>query len=102
MMMHSESGDLLPKTTPLPGTLRAEWKRCGKPNCRCTSGALHGPYWYRRWREDGRQRRAYVRAGDLERVRDALAEWRRLHPPTWAERVILTELRRLTQQMEAC
>ena len=46
------SGGLLPKT----GSLQPEWRRCGKPRCRCASGPLHGPYWYLRWREGGRLR----------------------------------------------
>ena len=45
----------------LLGTLHAERVRCGKANCRCQSGVLedlHGPYWYRRWREaDGTARK---------------------------------------------
>jgi hypothetical protein len=33
---------------------------------------LHGPYWYRLWREwDGKQHKEYVRKSDLERVRAA-------------------------------
>ncbi|MDP9363436.1 MAG: hypothetical protein M3Q10_04260, partial [Chloroflexota bacterium] len=24
--------------------------RCGKRNCRCNDGHLHGPYWVLRWR----------------------------------------------------
>ena len=51
--------DPFPKTQP-PGSLHLEFKRCGKPNCRCNDGFLHGPYIYRRWREHGRQRRQYI------------------------------------------
>jgi hypothetical protein len=60
-------GDSLSKASGLPGSLQREWKRCGKTNCRCARVALHGPYWSRRWREAGRQRRAYV-------PRDRIAE----------------------------
>jgi hypothetical protein len=56
--------DPLPKST-LAGSLHLEWKRCGKPACRCTRGQLHGPYIYRRWREGARQRKAYVPADDV-------------------------------------
>lgn len=34
--------------------------RCGKPPCRCASGATHGPYWYAYWSEDGKTRCRYV------------------------------------------
>ena len=89
------------KMAPLPGVLRAELVRCGKPSCRCTRGERHGPYLYRRWREGGRQRREYVKPSDAERVRAALAEWRRLHPPARSARKVLAELRRLFRQLDA-
>jgi hypothetical protein len=42
-------------------TVREEYKRCGKPGCRCnTEGELHGPYIYEYWKEDGRTRSRYV------------------------------------------
>jgi hypothetical protein len=97
---HTKNGDSLPKITALPGVLLANSVRCGKSTCRCARGELHGPYWYRRWREGGRQRRQYVTAADTERVRAALAEWRRLHPPTYAVRQQLAELRRLVRQLD--
>jgi len=60
----------------LLGSLHAEYSRCHKPNCKCRSGEvqdLHGPYWYRRWRDDeGKPRKAYVKRCDLERVRAAI------------------------------
>jgi hypothetical protein len=55
----------LPKTAPLRGSLHLEWKRCSRTICRCASGRLHGPYFFRHWREDGRQRKAYVPAAKL-------------------------------------
>jgi hypothetical protein len=54
----AKSPRTLPKT--LPGAVCAEWKKCGKPTCRCARGKLHGPYYYRYWREGGRLRKAYV------------------------------------------
>ena len=42
-------------------TIREEYKRCGKPSCRCnTEGELHGPYLYEYWKEDGRTRSRYI------------------------------------------
>jgi hypothetical protein len=29
-------------------------------NCRCSRGLLHGPYVYKHWRENGRQKKEYV------------------------------------------
>jgi hypothetical protein len=65
--VRTESTETLPKT--LPGTVCAQWKRCGKAGCRCARGQLHGPYFARFWRENGRLRKAYVRKGDVEDVR---------------------------------
>ena len=91
-----------PKIAPLPGGLYAERKRCNRPKCRCVTGgeALHGPYLYRRWVENGRLRRQYVKPADAERVRAGLAEWRRLHPPARSARDVIAELRRLFRQIE--
>ena len=63
-----------PKTIPdkLPGAVCAQRIRCGKPNCKCAHGELHGPYHYRFWRdENGRQHKEYVRKADLEAVKAA-------------------------------
>ncbi len=99
MAQSVKNGGLLPKTEALPGSLQAEHKRCGRPNCHCATGPGHGPYLYRRWREGARQRRQYVRPGDVESVRAALAERRRLHPPAWSARRSLADLRRLRRQL---
>jgi hypothetical protein len=41
-------------------TYRLERVRCGKVNCRCSGGELHGPYWYAYWTEGGRTRSRYI------------------------------------------
>lgn len=99
---HGEMRRSVPKIVPLPGVLYTEWKRCNRPNCRCMAGgeALHGPYLYRRWSENGRLRRQYVKAADADVVRAGLAAWRSLHPPTCSTRSQLADLRRLTRDLE--
>lgn len=72
----SKNQKMLPKT--LPGAVCQQWKRCGRSACKCVTGALHGPYFYRFWRERGRLRKAYVKAADLEAVRAACAAEREL------------------------
>jgi hypothetical protein len=57
----------LPQT--LSGVVLEQYKRCGRRNCRCSSGALHGPYFYRYWRQDGHLRKAYVPRNEVEAVR---------------------------------
>src|SRR6266567_4396140 len=68
------SGGLLPKT----GSLQAEWRRCGK---------------------GGRQRRRYVPGEQVNAMRAAIAQRRRLRPPAWSLRQELAELRQLAQDI---
>jgi hypothetical protein len=75
-------------------------RRCGKHSCRCARGILHGPYWYLRWREHGRQRRQYVPRERRDAIHVALEERRRLRPPVWSLRQNLTELRRLAKEIQ--
>jgi hypothetical protein len=35
----------------LPGTVIRQYAKCGRPDCRCAQGELHGPYFYRVWRD---------------------------------------------------
>jgi hypothetical protein len=85
---------LLPKT--LEGTVCRQWVRCGRSNCRCAVGRLHGPYYYRLWRVDGKVKKVYVRAADLDRVRAqcrARQDRRRALAAAW------DQWRRLTAQV---
>ena len=94
-----ESGGSSPKIGPLPGSLQVEWRRCGKPRCRCARGDLHGPYWYRYWYEGRRRRKAYVPRGRVPAVAAGIARWRELRPPLWSTRRLLAELRRLEKEV---
>lgn len=58
----------------LPGAVIGERKRCGKPSCRCASRRqedLHGPYFYRYFRQNGRLRKEYVPKDRVDQVREA-------------------------------
>ncbi len=61
----TETAEMLYKTS----ALVMHRVRCGKPTCRCSMGEGHGPYWFLYWREGMRQRRCYVKPGELETVR---------------------------------
>ena len=74
--MKPKQHEPLPKM--LPGAVCRQWKRCGKAGCKCGRGALHGPYFYRFWREGGRLRKAYVKPADVEAVTAACAVDREL------------------------
>lgn len=52
----------------LQGYITSEMKTCGKPNCKCARGELHGPYYYLRGRFDGEHWRQYVSKKDLPDV----------------------------------
>jgi hypothetical protein len=72
-VLSTEITQALPKV----GALCAPWVRCGTAGCRCARGELHGPYYYRFWREDGRLRKYYVRLGDVPAVRHEIEAYRR-------------------------
>jgi len=66
--MKNDSCDPLPKAT-LVGVVLSQMVRCGSSNCKCARGLLHGPYYYRFWRQAGKLCKQYVRPADVERVR---------------------------------
>jgi hypothetical protein len=97
-----KSGGPLPKVRPLTGSLHAEWKTCGKPNCRCVHGDLHGPYYFRHWREHGRQRKVYVPRDQCAEVKQAIEEANAARALTWATRQALAELHRMEKEILGC
>lgn len=42
------------------GILVSEYIKCGKENCKCNTGSLHGPYWYHYFWDNGKLRKKYV------------------------------------------
>lgn len=78
---------------PKMGSLHLDWVTCGKLTCRCARGILHGPYVVRRWREGGRQRKAYVPMRDLPRVLAAIEGQRARRAQPGQARKLLKELR---------
>jgi hypothetical protein len=61
---------------PLCGSLRRRLICCGKQNCRCRKGQLHGPYHYfvpskcrGKWQ--------YVNDEELEKVEQGVADWKK-------------------------
>jgi len=74
--MKPKPAKALPKIAPLPGSVCPQFRRCGKPNCHCASGELHGAYFYRFWRENGKLKKEYVPRAEVERVRSACASYR--------------------------
>ena len=64
------------KIAPIPGDLNARFVRCGKPNCKCAKGELHGPYYVRRFRSGGHRSSKYVKKGDVLTVKLAVETYR--------------------------
>jgi hypothetical protein len=64
------------KIEPLRGGLVREMIRCGRTNCKCASGSLHGPYYYRVWMVRGRRYKTYVKNADLERTKASIEAFR--------------------------
>lgn len=49
------------ETQPAPGgSYVLEYISCGKPNCKCARGELHGPYWYLHRSVGGRTVKKYL------------------------------------------
>ena len=71
-----KSGDSTRKIAPLWGGLVREMIRCGRSNCRCASGSLHGPYYYRVWMVRGTRYKAYVKKTDVEQVKTTIETFR--------------------------
>jgi hypothetical protein len=58
----------------LRGTLLSQGRRCGKENCRCAEGELHGPYTYVSIPQPGgRPHKIYVPAALLDVVTEKVA-----------------------------
>ncbi len=64
------------------GSLRAQYRKCGKANCHCAiEGAKgHGPYWLLTWLDKGtgKSRGRTISADAIEETRVQLKEYQRL------------------------
>jgi len=50
--------------------------RCGRSNCKCANGSLHGPYYYRVWMVQGIRYKAYVKKADFDRIQAGIQAFR--------------------------
>ncbi len=72
----NETVEKLPKKV----AICRQYRKCGKPRCRCTNGRLHGPYYFYFYRVGGRLKKTYIRqvaAKDLWEKYSLLLEVRR-------------------------
>jgi hypothetical protein len=68
----------------LRGTLQRQGRRCGRAECRCARGELHGPYLYLAIHGDGGARSIYV-PGAMAGTVGALVEATARHEAVLAE-----------------
>jgi uncharacterized coiled-coil DUF342 family protein len=61
---------------PLPGSIRRRMIKCGKKNCRCRKGQLHGPYCYFA-PSKCRGKWQYISVEDLKQVEQGVADWKK-------------------------
>src|SRR5687768_9771512 len=73
-MIKNKTENLLPKI--LRGTVHAQYVRCGKSNCKCARGELHGPYFYFFFRKSGKLRKHYLKSSEIEQIQTACNERR--------------------------
>ncbi len=84
----------------LAGGVRERWTTCGKHGCHCSRGDLHGPYYSRRWAQDGQRYEEYVPRDQVDDVR-AQCEARRQHEhQVVAARKECRELTRMLKELE--
>jgi hypothetical protein len=66
----------LPKIQLLPGAVCVQWKRCGKANCKCAKGELHGGYYYHFFYVRGKLHKKYVKKADVMQTKAACLAYR--------------------------
>ena len=84
------------------GSVHAQYVTCGKSNCKCAAGKLHGPYYYFFTRIEGKLKKQYLKPHEVEQtVRDCL-EQRRLRNLAREEiRQTWDQLRRIRQHLQS-
>lgn len=93
--MKTKSAKALDKTgfsSYLSGAVVEKYRKCGKPNCRCANGTLHGPYHYRTWREAGKQQWQYIPRSEVQAVMQACETNRRVQKRLRQERGRMQEV----------
>jgi hypothetical protein len=98
-----KSEDFTRKIEPLRGGLVREMIRCGRPNCKCANGSLHGPYYYRVWMVQGVRYKSYVKKADFDRIRAGIrafrAQWRDQQKADAEFRAMLREIREASRNI---
>lgn len=76
-MRQKKSEKVAPKIHPLPGGIASCRVKCGRANCKCTKGELHGPYYYWRIQYNGKRRKKYIKPSEFSAYQKGIQEHRR-------------------------
>src|SRR5659263_41100 len=83
---------------PLSGSLRRRMISCGKKNCRCRKGQLHGPYNYfvpskcrGKWQ--------YITEEDIKEVEQGVADWKKQKKIDAEIKDVLARLKEIRREM---
>ncbi len=76
-------------------------KKCGKPNCRCSTGETH-PTSYLSISEEGRKRMVHVRVADIGVVREAADRYRRFREARAALSKLSADLLAMVDALQEC
>jgi hypothetical protein len=86
---------------PKKSAICKQFRKCGKPSCKCNTGSLHGPYFFYFYREDGKLKKQYIRKADAPELWEGYSQRRAQQKQRAADRREFTEfsreLRRLNQ-----
>lgn len=81
--MKTKTQKVLPKM--MPGTVHTQFVRCGKSNCKCARGELHGAYYYHFVRVGGRLRKRYLKASEIEETQIACFQRQSQEKAEWEQ-----------------
>ena len=79
------------------GCIEKKRVKCGRENCKCASGQLHGPYYYLRLQIGGRRFRRYLKSSEASEIRNLLTNIKIQRQQAKAEVVSWKQLLRSTK-----
>lgn len=84
------------------GSICEQYVRCGRANCRCARGELHGPYYYRFYRENGQLKKEYLKCQNHQKEISVALEKRQRTRQARQERqtVLDNEMEAISQLMD--
>ena len=86
----------------LYGSVVKKYKACNKKGCKCTKGALHGPFYYLTYKQDGKTKMVFIKKNMWEswiKLNNNYRGWRKLRADiTKINKEILTLLDEIEAQ----